>query len=76
MTTAKLRATRGVLKPNKWRITQLDEDNYDVTKNGRAFGYGYSDLDEAKRAVKKSRFFAPADTITYTSQDGDRSKVK
>jgi hypothetical protein len=61
---------------NRWVITQNSETDYDVTKNGRAFGYGYDDMDEARRAVKKSRFFKPGDIITYTSSEGDRSKVK
>ncbi len=54
---------------------ETSQGEHDVAKAGRAFRYGV-DLDEAKRAIRKSRFYQPGDKVVLVDLDGFRMKVK
>ncbi len=58
-----------------WAIMETSQGEHDVAKAGRAFRYGV-DLDEAKRAIRKSRFYQPGDKVVLVDLDGFRMKVK
>jgi hypothetical protein len=59
----------------EWAIMETSNGEHDVSKDRRAFRYGV-DLDEAKRAIRKSRFYEPGDKVVLVDLDGFRTKVK
>lgn len=58
-----------------WTIIETADEEHDVSKDRRAFRYDVT-LDEAKRAIRKSRFYQPTDKVIFVDQDGYRTKVK
>lgn len=58
-----------------WTIEEQSDGEHDVLKDRRAFRYGV-DFEEAKRAIRKSRFYQPGDKVILVDQDGYRTKVK
>lgn len=60
----------------EWIIDLKPDDSVDrVTRAGRSFMYDLDDEVEALRSIRRSRKFAPGDTIKVREHDGYTRRV-
>ncbi len=59
----------------KW-VVDYDRGSWDATRNGRAFGVNYHDIEEAVAAIKKSPKYEKGDSIKAYDEFGNRVLIR
>lgn len=59
---------------NTWTIEEHGS-GFDVKRNGRAIGYDYDDVEEAKKKVYRHSKYVIGDTVVLIELDGHRQTL-
>lgn len=61
--------------PAKWEIEEY-RGTFDVRRDGRAFKYDLDDIEDAVRAIRRSRKFQAGDQIIVIEESGYRHRLR